>query len=401
MNPEVLQGRQARKVLFVHDGPIHVAPDGVPRGVHYTEALIRRYLLLGDQLTFMLRSVPIPQQAAGGYSPLVHEQFRFVSVPNVKTVVGMLRDRRRAMQIVRDEVSKCDVLVARLPSTIGRWAYNEAKRQRKPVLVEFMACTWDALWNNRFSAKLVAPYYYLKNRILLRNASHVVYVTEKFLQCRYPTFGKSIGCSNVIVERGDESTVKRRFSRISNYLSGRRIVLATIAGVDVPYKNQAAVILALRHIGKGRERFVYRIIGPGNPEKLVALAARLGVSDCIEIMGSVAHAEIPDMLDDTDIYIQPSRMEGLPRAMIEAMSRGCAVIGARTGGIPELIESKYIFNPGDVAHLARLIVQWNPRTLEGAAVRNMNAATNYTADVLEARRASFYAEFLADYGVTA
>ena len=47
-----------------------------------------------------------------------------------------------------------DVLVARLPSTIGRWAWSEAMRQQKPVLIEFMACTWDALWYNSLKAKL-------------------------------------------------------------------------------------------------------------------------------------------------------------------------------------------------------------------------------------------------------
>ena len=49
-----------------------------------------------------------------------------------------------------------------------------------------------------------------------------------------------------------------------------------------------------------------------------------------------------ELLDECDIYLQPSLQEGLPRSVIEAMSRGCACIGAATAGIPELLESEYV-----------------------------------------------------------
>ena len=75
-----------RRVLFVHDGPIYVGPDGSPRGVHYTDALIDRYMQLGPHLTFLLRSIPVPQQDADRYSPLRRDGFRFFSVPNVKSI---------------------------------------------------------------------------------------------------------------------------------------------------------------------------------------------------------------------------------------------------------------------------------------------------------------------------
>jgi glycosyltransferase involved in cell wall biosynthesis len=295
-------GSFARSVLFAHDGPVHIAPDGVPRGVHYTQALIRRYLMLGNRVTFMTRMVPIRQALAEAYSPLRHESFRFAPVPNVKTVRGMLRERRRAMRTIREEVSRCDVLVARLPSTIGRWAWGEAMRQKKPVLVEFMACTWDALWYNSLKAKLLAPYFLFKNRRLMRRASHALYVTDSFLQKRYPTAGKSIGCSNVIVEGASDLTLQGRIARIASYGTGRKIVLATIAGVDVPYKNQVAVLRALKRMGSDRQRFLYRIIGPGNPAGLMAAAKRLGVADHVEFVGALRHAEIPGILDETSMF---------------------------------------------------------------------------------------------------
>ena len=52
------------------------------------------------------------------------------------------------------------------------------------------------------------------------------------------------------------------------------------------------------------------------------------------------------------VYIQPSRIEGLPRALIEAMSRGCACVGSSVGGIPELLNNQYIHEVNDYNSLA-------------------------------------------------
>ena len=45
--------------------------------------------------------------------------------------------------------------------------------------------------------------------------------------------------------------------------------------------------------------------------------------------------------DNIDVFIMPSLQEGLPRSMVEAMSRGCNVIGSRVGGIPELLDDNF------------------------------------------------------------
>lgn len=60
-------------------------------------------------------------------------------------------------------------------------------------------------------------------------------------------------------------------------------------------------------------------------------------------------------LDTVDIYIQPSKQEGLPRSVVEAMSRGCLCVGSRIAGIPELLSTKYLFNAGNVMQIAKIL----------------------------------------------
>ncbi|MDP0919734.1 hypothetical protein Q6272_32330, partial [Klebsiella pneumoniae] len=80
---------------------------------------------------------------------------------------------------IADLVNESDIVVARLPSLIGSWALRSAWKQDKPVLVEMVGCPWDALWNHSLKGKIVAPWFWAKNRRLLRRSRHTVYVTER------------------------------------------------------------------------------------------------------------------------------------------------------------------------------------------------------------------------------
>lgn len=93
------------------------------------------------------------------------------------------------------------------------------------------------------------------------------------------------------------------------------------------------------------------------------------VADQIKIIGQMPHDKVFTWLDSIDIYAQPSRQEGLPRAMIEAMSRGIPCIGAKTAGIPELIDNKYIFTNSktEVEEISKLLLDMRS---EGCIMEN-------------------------------
>jgi len=102
-----------------------------------------------------------------------------------------------------------------------------------------------------------------------------------------------------------------------------------------------------------------------------------------------------DWLDDVDLYLQPSLQEGLPRALIEAMSRGCPAIGSTTGGIPELLDGSALHAAGDYRSLARLVVKMlqDKPALQAACERNYSIAATYARPILDERRTAFWEEF--------
>lgn len=143
----------------------------------------------------------------------------------------------------------------------------------------------------------------------------------------------------------------------------------------------------------------YRLLGGGNNQHVKKLAQRYEVEDLIRFDGMLPSGKLVfDWLDGIDIYIQPSRAEGLPRAVIEAMSRGCPVIGSDAGGIPELLDENCIFKKSNYKQLADMIYQngFNRDWLEFQASRNFEEAKKYNNEKLELRRNGFFKKFISD-----
>jgi L-malate glycosyltransferase len=107
----------------------------------------------------------------------------------------------------------------------------------------------------------------------------------------------------------------------------------------------------IRHLKPGMK---LRIVGSG-PElsRLEANARRLRLQeDCQFIPATRA---VPEMLRGIDIFVLPSRSEAFSNGLLEAMACGCAVIGSRVGGTPELIgndERGLLFQSGNAQDLA-------------------------------------------------
>lgn len=71
-------------------------------------------------------------------------------------------------------------------------------------------------------------------------------------------------------------------------------------------------------------------------KKFNEVSRRAGVASWIVFAGRVPYA--PQIIAQCDIYVQPSRWDPVPRAMLEAMALGVPVIASAVTGIPEIIE---------------------------------------------------------------
>ena len=128
------------------------------------------------------------------------------------------------------------------------------------------------------------------------------------------------------------------------------------------------------------------------------LCRKLGVSDRVTFLGELPSGQlVRDQMDRATLFVMPSRTEGLPRAVIEAMTRALPCIGTRVGGIPELLAEEDLVDPDDVPQLAAKIneVGSNPERLTEMSERNLRQAQQYRPETLTKRRNEFYG-FLRD-----
>lgn len=296
---------------------------------------------------------------------------------------------------LQPHMEQAELVVARLHSIMGMRALACAQKQKTPTLAELMGDAWDAFWNHGLVGKLIAPYTFLQTRRLVRRADYALYVTNEWLQQRYPCSGPSVAVSNVQIAPVDGAVLEKRLTRIAG-CDWRHITLMTSAAVDVRYKGQEHVIRAILLLNRQGIRVTYRLAGGGDQAYLRGVAEKCGVADQVEFLGRLPMEEIYRQLEEADVYIQPSLQEGLPRAMIEAMSRGCICLGARTGGIPELIEEQFVFKRASAPDVARKLAGLARLDAAAVAKRNFAHAQGYLTDVLDQRRKDFFERIKAD-----
>ena len=114
-------------------------------------------------------------------------------------------------------------------------------------------------------------------------------------------------------------------------------------------KNVIRLADAFSRLGEGTLTFAGN--GP--------LRSRLEGRDRVRLLGRVPHDEIPQLLADCRVLAQPSLVEPLGQALLEAMACGRSVVATRIGGPPEFVtpEAGVLVDPLDVEALARGLEQ--------------------------------------------
>lgn len=374
--------------LFAHDTWFTRRADDVYVMDALPAQVWQRYLDHTDSLTVLARTLP-PEQADWASTLSSRPGVDFILCDNISSPRARVAGHRRARVAVQQAVANADAVIARLPSEYGLLAAAEAERTGKPYLIEVAGCPWDGLWNyGGWQGKAYAPIMAARTRRAVARAPFVTYVTREFLQRRYPNrVGRQIACSDVQIDTPDEAVLEKRMTRIAQ--KNQPVRLGLIGTLKTRYKGIQTVFAALARLRDELPQVEFHVLGAGDSEPWVEEARSCGVADLVYFDALCSPgAEVMAWLDDIDVYLQPSFKEGLPRATIEAMSRGCPVIGSTCAGIPELLADECCIKPGDDAHLARLLIhtvtdgEWQQREAEA----NWREAHEYSRTILDARR---------------
>jgi colanic acid/amylovoran biosynthesis glycosyltransferase len=149
------------------------------------------------------------------------------------------------------------------------------------------------------------------------------------------------------VARREEISQERRAGHSESHL----VVLAV--GRLHAVKDHAFLVRACRRLKKAGAAFTCLIAGEG-PERapLERLIRNYGVQDEVQLLGHVPRNRLDAYYAACDLVVLTSRSEGIPLALMEAMSHGKLVLAPDITGIPELVikgETGFLYRAGSLA----------------------------------------------------
>lgn len=152
-----------------------------------------------------------------------------------------------------------------------------------------------------------------------------------------------------------------------------------------PDKGLDVLLRALARVRERRPALRARIVGArqmgfeDHEQQLLALRSRLGLDECVTLLGAVADP-LP-LLRQADVYVQSSRerTELQPIAVLEAMAAGVPVVATAVGGVPEMLGEGArgkLVPPEDPIRLAQAILDVldDPRASRTRAVETQRWA---------------------------
>jgi glycosyltransferase involved in cell wall biosynthesis len=176
---------------------------------------------------------------------------------------------------------------------------------------------------------------------------------------------------------------------------------ALFVGVLERYKNVDGIVRAWRAAAPLVPKARLRLVGDGRLRHLVqALVDELPAQTGWE--RRLPASEVAQALDESWALLLPSRSEGTPRVVLEALCRGRAVVGGRAGGIPDVVEDEVtglLVDPEDpdaiAAALARLLSDRELASCMGAAGAERAAGWLYTPEQYAERMAELVERAIA------
>lgn len=378
------------RAVFIHDHVFKMCNEKYYSEGKLTRTTWQRYLEHVDNLIVIGRSENINESMVTEYSLSSDQNVIFQCIKSINAIDRLITSR--IDHFLESIISNCDFVICRLPSFLGARAFYVAQKLNKKVLIELVGCPYDALrFHGSIAGKILAPIERFKLTKVTKNSDYIIYVTNKFLQKRYPTNGNSEGISNV------ELMLSQFKYKNKTLVTEGAFKVCFIGSLNAKYKGLNDLIKAIAKLKNSSIEL--HVLGSGSNQKYIQLAKSLGMSKQLYFHNPIkGGSKVLEWLSEHDLYVQPSHTEGLPRALIEAMSVGLPCIGSRVGGIPELLSGTALFEAKSYCELSKKIELFmdNSDLRQVQANINIEKAKEYYFDILKTKRAKFLKSFFGN-----
>ncbi|KPK58774.1 MAG: hypothetical protein AMJ59_13860 [Gammaproteobacteria bacterium SG8_31] len=181
---------------------------------------------------------------------------------------------------------------------------------------------------------------------------------------------------------------------------GGQFVVGHIGNLDDSHKGQQQIVATAEAMASAHPQMRFVLVGGGPDEARLREASRRLPSLILEGQTD----RVADYLGAFDVFLFPSRHEGLGSILLDALDFGLPVVATRVGGIPEVIEdgvNGFLVSVDDIGGmqeaLAALAADGELRARLGAAGREKARA--FTREEMAERYAELYDSIMRSQGI--
>lgn len=354
----------------------------------------QRYLRIFDKIRFVARCIDEEELNPKRIPFSKEPRIECVPVPIFHGPKEYAKTYFNVGKLISGVVRGCDAGIFRLPSTVAMRVAKQFMKTGLPYATEIVFCALDGADSaNGFVEKMLWKKIHKDMQYVCGKANGVSCVTEHFLQQYY--YSKRSGA--FAANYSSLSIDKSFYTAPRKYPEGKRLTIAHTAN-NVNFngrKGHKELIEALKMLKD--EGVIVNLKFAGEDwdngfELLGNYAKELGVREQVEFAGFLNRQQLSEMLDQADLFVLPTRAEGLPRVIIEAMAKGLPCVSTRVSGNHELLAAEYLVDYDDVRSLANGIkeIVTSKEAYEKASSDNFNNSLQYEASILQMRRDVFY-----------
>lgn len=383
--------KSSMKCLFIHDHKFKKYKEKYFSEGKITDEVLSRYVLVGDSIVVLSRLEPVNNMA--NLSKITLENVTFKSIKGLAFSKAFSIYLFGNIRLTNASIKQADFLVVRTPSFLGIFTLLLNFIHHKKYFIEVVGDAQEALLTLKPETNMAFKAFTFVierlNGYFITHADGVIYVTEASLQKKYPTNGISSYASNVEVLVVDKEITEDIYKVKKDIFK-----IGLIGSFNNHYKGLTEAISAISILNDSHKNIKLYILGSGSLEGYYkSLAKKMGVKDLVFFDGVLRGGEdVAKWLESLDLYIQPSYTEGLPRALIEAMSVGLPAIATDVGGIPELLSKDTLIKPYDSEALAKKMRDF----IDSQQLRfehgklNYYKSKEYDQGILKQRRSDFW-----------
>ncbi|MGO5491645.1 glycosyltransferase [Acidaminococcus sp. HCP3S3_H5] len=383
-------------VLIAADARLYRTPDGkVWCKTIYGYDFWTRYLAVFEDITIISRLGNATYDDVKGWLRSDGPHVNFKGMPMVRGSKGYIVHFLAFLISAIEASLKSDCAIIRLPSLSATFVELFYRWISKPYAIEVVADPQNAYAERPLIARVLS--FFLRKACLKSNG--VSYVTQFALQKDYPSKAHLQHHQTARYFESHYSSIilKNNFfakPRIYGAMHNKIRLIHTANNMNNDVKGHDIVIKVIKKLFDDGIDANITFIGDGDRRKVLEqMAESLGIGDKVQFTGFLSSSdEVRSKLLEADLFIFPTKAEGLPRAIIEAMAVGLPCLSTPVNGIPELLPSRYMFNPMDVEGFTMAVERLikHPEEMSQMSQTNVNKARNYEYDKLNERRRIFY-----------